>query len=165
MGQIDRSELITCLEEARAYYLARLVGIQKVTVKGRAVSIVFERSITHLYSEEVATFDGVPPAEKVLRNLPGGHIERRRFNLERARCLDRILPTLSNYCKSIRGTGARGRENRLVFGWPMADGRALCVAVSPWRGEPLKWTCVSAYIVSAQKLAEVRRLAPAPFPE
>ena len=160
----DHSELITTLEEARAYYQARLVGIRQIAVKGRPVYIVFERSITHLYSEEVATFEGVPPAEKVLRNLPGGHVERRRFSLERARCLDRVLPTLSNYCKSIKGTGARGRENRLVFGWPTADGRAMCVALAPWRGEPMKWTCVSAYLVSAQKLAEVRRLQPSAFP-
>ena len=142
---VDRSELITTLAEAREYYAQVLVGVQHVTVKGRQVAIVFEKAITHLYSAEVASFDGVPPAEKVFRNLPGGRVELRRFSADRATLLDRILPTLASHCKSIQGTGQGGHENRLVYGWPLVDGRALCVALSPWRGTKFKWTCVSAY--------------------
>ncbi|HKY37149.1 MAG TPA: hypothetical protein VJN18_14490 [Polyangiaceae bacterium] len=162
---VERSELITCLAEARQYYAVKLVGTRHIEVKGRRVAIVFERATTHLYSEEVKDLTGVPPAEKVVRNLPSGRQELRRFSLERAMLLDVVLPTLTNYCRSIHGTGPRGRDNRLVFGWPMTDGRSLCVALSPWRGESHKWTCVSAYPVSAAKLAEVRRNKPAPFPE
>jgi hypothetical protein len=161
---VARSALIETLQEARDYYLDRFVGVRHITVKGRQVAIVFERAITHLYSESVDTFDGVPPNEKIMRNLPGGRVELRRFNADRARLLDQVLPTLANYCRSVPGTGARGHDNRLVFGWPMPDGRSLCVALSPWRNERMKWTCVSAYPVPPSKLAEVRRIKTAPFP-
>jgi len=162
---VERSELITTLAEAREYYAAKLVGIRHVEPKGRRIAIVFERATTHLYSVEVADLTQVPPSEKVVRYFSGGRAEFRRFAPERAVLLDLVLPTLGNYCRSVHGTGPRGRDNRLVFSWPLQDGRALCVALSPWQGTSDKWTCVSAYPVTAAKLAEVRRHAPAPFPE
>lgn len=163
----DASHLIVTLEEARAYYAAKLAGRQVVNTRGdKRVTINFEAVTTHLYSEEVTReeFLLLPVENRVWRRLPGGRPEFRSFSLDRARLQDRVLPTIAGFVFSIPGTSAHGRENRMLHGPALPDGRFLRVVLSPWDGKPMEWTCVSAYPLEREKWLEARRAKSAKFP-
>ncbi|MEI8255416.1 MAG: hypothetical protein WCJ30_07045 [Deltaproteobacteria bacterium] len=157
-GAVDHSQLITTVNEARAYYAERLAGAHKIQSAGRDVTIVFERGATHLYSVEVTAL----PVVAVTRRLGVGRIEAREFSLERARLMDEVLRAVSLYTVSVPGTGGRGRENRMVHGRRLASGQYLRVVLRPGPGDA--WTCVSAYPVTEATWMQARRAKSARFP-
>jgi hypothetical protein len=161
---VASSDLITSLEEARACYRARLVGTHTIQVRRTTATIVFERRTTHLYSEDVDAPAEIEPCNKVVRYLPRGRIELRRFSLDRARLLDCVLPALQSYTYSLPGLGPRGHDNRLVHGPRLADGRYMRVVLSPRRDRPRYYGCVSAYPIREEFWLAGRRAKTARFP-
>lgn len=157
MAAVERSEFISSLAEARAFYSEKLARSHEITRYDRRVVIVFEREATHLFSTEPKT-SPIPEEELVLRRLGGERVEVRQFSLERARLMDHVLPALSNFTVS---TSAQ-RGNRLVYGPRLPDGRYLRVALRP--GPLDAWTCVSAYPVSEYLWRDARRSKAARFP-
>lgn len=155
---VDRSELITCLAEAREYYAERLARSHQITRSDRRVDIVFEAGATHLFSESEENASAIPAEERVERSLGGGKTEVRRFSLERARLMDRVLPALSNFIVSTSGQNG----NRLVHGPALPDGRHMRVALRFGPGAAM--TCLSAYPVSKHLVADARNSKPARFP-
>lgn len=161
------SHSIATLEEAQAYYAAKLAGRQVVHTRGGTRCIInFEAATTHLFSEEVSreAFQLLPIEERVWRRLPGGRPEYRRFCLDRARLMDHVLPAIAGFVFSIPGTSAHGRGNRMLHGPALPDGRFLRVVLAPWAGAPKEWTCVSAYPLPREKWLEARRAKSAKFP-
>lgn len=155
-----RSEFITSASEAATYYAQRLVGEHHVTCFGRAVTIVFMKDSTHLWSEER---EPQPGEELVARAIGGGRIERRTFSLVRARLMDQIVRAVTHFTVSIDGTGARGRENRMLHGPRLPSGDYLRVVLRPLarRGQ---FAVVSAYPVSHDTWMQARRARSARFP-
>jgi hypothetical protein len=177
MPPVASSQNIATLDEARAYYAAHLAGVRNVTCYSKPVAIVFEREATHLFSDDPtsgmrnlapaqqrAVFDAIPPDQRVERRLPGGRVDVRRFNLERARLMDRVLPAVSLFTVSTAGTSARGRENRMLHGRALPDGRYMRVVLQPPRDGYDAFTCVSAYPVSTDVWRAARAAKSAKFP-
>lgn len=158
---VERSELITCLADARDYYRANLVGVRKVTCCGQKISIVFPFDSTHTYTIKapVPIPDG---AQIVTQRVAATRFEVRIFNLERAVLLDHILPAVSLFTVSIPGQGARGRENRVLHGRRLPTGDYMRVVLRP--GPETAWTCVSAFPVAEQAWREAYRSRRAKFP-
>jgi hypothetical protein len=161
---VIRSELILTLDEARAYYAARLVGSHAVATRRGTTTIIFEAATTHFFSVETDDFGSVPPHERVSRRLSATRAERRRFSVERARLMDRIIPAIAGFVFSIAGTSSHGLEKRLLHGPALPHGQYMRVVLSPWQGNPDKWTCVSAYAIDAKVWAAARRAAAIKFP-
>lgn len=160
---VIRSEFIETLDEARAYYAARLAGAHHVTCHGRPVTIVFESDATHLYSRDANEGEGISPGFGVTRAIGGGRAERRVFSVERARMMDLVLPAVSCFTVSVPGTATtRGREKRMLHGPRLADARYMRVVLRPGPGEA--FTCVSAYTVTEAVWMEARRAKSAKFP-
>lgn len=155
---VIRSELIETVDEARAYYACKLAGSHAILCAGYPVTIVFERDMTHAYSDE----NGDPEAAIVRRRLAPGRMEERRFCVRRARLMDKILPSISRFTVSVWAQGARGREKRLLYGPPLSDGHHMLVALRRGPGEA--FTCVSAYPVNREKWLAARRAKLAKFP-
>jgi hypothetical protein len=161
---VARSNLITTLEEARVYYAAKLVGARLVTTRKGHATIVFEAATTHFYSVETADFANVPANERVSRRLSATRTEYRRFDVDRARLMDRVIPAIEGFVFSIAGTSSHGLEKRMLHGPVLPDGRYMRVVLSPWRGDADKWTCVSAYPIAAAVWMQARRAKAIRFP-
>jgi hypothetical protein len=159
---VIRSELIETVEEAKDYFLERISGVHTLNCCGKSVGIFFERSATHLFSEEPQSDILVPPSEQVVRRVKGGRVEVRRFSLDRARLMDRVLEAVEHFTVSIPGTGQNGHEKRMLHGQRLPDGRYLRVVLRP--GGPGDFTCVSAYPVNETVWLEARRAKRAKFP-
>lgn len=157
---VVRAALLATRQEAVDYYAARVAGLRTLTVAGRSVEVVFPSDGTHLYSEEPK--GEIPPAETVVRRVPGGRVEVRRFSLDRARLLDDVTDAIQRFTVSIPGTGPASRENRLLHGPRLPDGRYLRVVLRP--GPLDRWTCVSAYPVEARVWLDACRAKRARFP-
>lgn len=157
MAVVERSELITCLEEARNYYRARLVGVRRVTCCGQRVEIVFPFDAVHVYSEKAPD---PPPGDAVLVTQPVGpaRFEVRVFSLKRARLMDCVLPAISLFTVSIVGQ----RKNKVLYGRQLPSGEYMCVALRP--GPNTAWTCVSAFPVSHDAWLQALRSKRAKFP-
>ncbi|MBI4699843.1 MAG: hypothetical protein HY744_01530 [Deltaproteobacteria bacterium] len=136
------SEQIATLGDAQAYYRAKLVGAHKITCHGRAVTIIFEAHATHLFSVEADDAAALPEQDRV----PNGRGGVRRFSVDRARLMDRVLPAVSSYTVSVPGTGPRGREKRMLHGARLSSGMYLRVVLRPGPGDA--FTCASAYPVT-----------------
>ncbi len=153
---------ISTLGEARSYYAEYLVGQQVIECHGRPVTVFFERSATHLFSEEAPSGDALPAHERVMQRVKGGRVEERRFSLDRARLMDRVIDAISHFTVSVPGTGVRGHEKRMLHGPRLPDGRYLRVVLRP--GGPGDFVCVSAYPVSEAVWLAMRRSKSAKFP-
>jgi hypothetical protein len=157
-----RSADLETREHARQFYDRYLRGAHHLLCHGRPVTIVFEPGATHAYSEEPDGPEPIPPEERVVRRLPGGRTEERRFCLERARLLDQVLPAVCNYTVSVPGTGPAGRGNRMLHGPVLPSGGYLRVVLRPGPGDA--WTCVTAYPVELRVYLDMRRAKSAKFP-
>ena len=98
----------------------------------------------------------------VTRNLGGGRREARRFCLDRARHMDKVLPAVSGFTVSIVGQGQKGRENKVVHGPKLDCGRYMRVVLRP--GPGTAWTCVSAFPITEFSYWEAMRSRRAKFP-
>lgn len=157
-----RSELIATPEEAKEYYVERIAGVHTVNCHGKPVRIFFERSATHMLSEECPPSLSIPPSEQIVRRVKGGRVEVRRFSLDRARLMDRALEAVERYTVSTPGTGQSGHEKSMLHGPRLPDGRYLRVVLRP--DGPGDFTCVSAYPVSEAVWLDARRAKSAKFP-
>jgi hypothetical protein len=153
---VERSEDISTVEEAVAYYRAKLSGVRRVTCYEKRVDIVFPANYTHLYTE--ATGDG----PKVSQAVAPGRVDVRYFSVDRARLMDHVLPAISGFVFSIEGQGAKGRENRVLHGPKLASGEHMRVVLRP--GPQKAWTCVSAFPVSADAYRQAYGSRRAKFP-
>lgn len=159
MAAVERAELITCPDEAREFYLERLARSHEITRYDRKVVIVFERGATHLFSkDEKEDPEDIPEAERVVRKIGPNRFDVRRFNLDRARLMDRVLPALSDFTVSVEAQGG----NVLVYGPALPDGRYMRVALRHGPGTAM--TVVSAYPVSEYLWKDARRSKAARFP-
>lgn len=157
-----RAEFIETLEEARTYYRARLVGTHKINCYGKPVTVVFERDAIHLFSVETPG-DDPPPVEMIARRrVAPERFEERTFSLKRARLMDEVLRAVSLFTVSIPGTGAKGREKRMLHGPRLTSGEYLRVVLRPGPGEA--FTCVSAYPINADGWRAARAAKRAKFP-
>ena len=156
------ADRIETLEEARDYYRERLAGAHAVTCYGRAVTIVFERDSTHLFSEDPKDWRVVPQSLRVDRFYGPGKVETRTFSLTRARLMDHVLRAICAFTVSIPGTGPRGGQNRMLHGPALSSGEYLRVVLRPGPGDA--FTCVSAYPVSLAVWREAVRAKRARFP-
>ena len=154
-----RSELIENSREARRYYEERLGGLHVVECKGRKVTLFFESAVNHVYTEEKPTDAN---AVALTRRFASGNTETRYFSLDRARLMDQIIPAVKYFTFSLPGTGETTRENRLLHGPRLSDGRYLRVALSP--GPRGTWYCKSAYPIDAKKWLLLRGAKTAKFP-
>ena len=156
---VIRSELIRTAEEAKDYYNQRIVGLRDLNCRGKIVRVFFDRSVTHMYSEDLEPDSDGPI---VTSRLKGGRIEERLFSLDRAHLMDRVFEAIERFTVSVPGTGEKGRQNTLLHGPRLPDGRYLRVVLRP--GGPGDFTCVTAYPISAFALDEMRRSKSARFP-
>jgi hypothetical protein len=154
----ESADLISTLGEARAFYASKLAGSHKIACHGKDVTIVFERQATHLFSVELDDDAAIPVAERVNDGRGG----TRRFSLERARNMDRVLPAVSQFTVSVPGTGPGARQNKMLHGTRLPDGSYMRVVLRP--GPGAAFTCVSAYTISQHKWMEMRRAKSAKFP-
>lgn len=159
---VIRSALIETRQEALDYYAARIAGLHTIVCYGRPVRIAFPREGTHMFSEDAAPGTPLAPEDRVVRRVHGGRIEERRFSLDRARLLDLVPVAIERFVVSIPGTGPSGRENRMLHGPALNDGRYLRVVLRPGPGSD--WTCVSAYPVSLDVFRSCVRAKRARFP-
>ncbi|HKY37208.1 MAG TPA: hypothetical protein VJN18_14795 [Polyangiaceae bacterium] len=169
---VERSELITCLAEAREYYAAKLAGARTVTVQRsgsvQRVTIVFEADGTHVYSEAVKPGGPVlAAADAIERRIPIGggrfRVEQRRFSLGRARLLDEVLRAISLFTVAVPEAGGRpGYQKAIVYGPALPSGERMRVVLRPGPGDAR--TCVSAYPVSQSEWVAACRLKRARFP-
>lgn len=156
---VERSDLITTLQEARDYYRANLVGVRKVTCHDKRVKITFPYEMVHLYSE--APDRPIRPGDDVVSQPTClGRFETRLFSVERARLMDAVLPAISNFTVSIAGNGQG--ERRVLHGQMLATGDYMRVVLRKGPGDA--WTCVSAFPVPSGKWLEAMRSARAKFP-
>lgn len=119
---VERSDLITCLDEARDYYRANLVGVRRVTCCGQQITVIFPFDATHVYT--VAVPNELPVgAQIVTQQVSPTRFEVRMFCLERAVLMDFVLPAISLFTVSIPGQGQRGRENKVLHGRRLPDRR------------------------------------------
>lgn len=166
------STRIASLAEARAYYAEHLAGGRRVTCHGQRVEVVFERDGTHLFSigpptdatdeEREAFIANIPEEERVERRLPNGKVEVRRFELRRARLMDRILPAVSCFTVSVPGTGRAGHEKRMLHGPRLPEGDYMRVVLRPGPGSA--FTCTSAYPVPERVWLSMVKAKRAKFP-
>jgi hypothetical protein len=159
---VVRSAFIATRQETVDYYAARIAGVRLVRCYGRDVQILFEHDGTHLFSESVDDESSVPKDERIVRRVPGGRIEVRRFSLKRAQLLDDVTVAIAKYTVSIPGTGPQGREKRMLHGPCLPSGEYLRVVLRP--GPRDMWTCVSAYPVSRDMWLAANRAKRAKFP-
>lgn len=169
---VDRSELITCLAEAREYYAHALAGARTVTVQRsgtiQRVTIIFEADGTHVFSDGLKDGEAPPaPGELVERRIPAGggrfRIEQRRFSLQRAHLLDEVLRALSLFSVSVPEAGGRpGHQKTVVYGPALSTGERMRVVLRPGPGEAR--TCVSAYPVTQREWLAASKLKRARFP-
>lgn len=158
---VERSELVTSLEEAREYYRANLAGVRRVTCCEKRIDVVFPADGIHLYSESPA--DPLPEGAVVVRQrIAPGRFDDRVFSISRAKLMDYVLPAISNFTVSIVGQGAKGRENKVLHGPRLPSGDHMRVVLRP--GPEKAWTCVSAFPVSPQVWQEALRAKRAKFP-
>jgi hypothetical protein len=156
---VIRSELIENSREARRYYEERLAGLHVVKCHGREVALFFESAANHVYTEERRRDVN---AVALVRRLKSGDTETRYFCMDRALLMDQIIPAVQNFTFSIPGTASTNRENRLLHGPRLRDGRYLRVALSP--GPRGTWHCKSAYPIEADKWMSLRGAKTAKFP-
>lgn len=158
---VRRSEYIENLREARRYYEERLSGMRTLQCRGREVVLFFERAAMHVYTEELP--DPCPIGAIVIKRRIGPNkYDQRIFCLDRARLMDCILPAVQNFTFSLPGTSATNRENRLLHGPRLPDGRYLRVVLSP--GPRGTWYCKSAYPIDSDKWLSLRMAKTAKFP-
>jgi hypothetical protein len=166
---VERSELITCLAEAREYYAQALAGARTVTVQrsgsSQRVTILFEADGTHAYSIGIKPGEPTPSVPALVeRRIPTGQgrfrVEARRFSLERARLLDEVLRAISLFTVAVPEAG--GHQKSIVYGPALASGERMRVVLRPGPGDAR--TCVSAYPVSQQEWLAASRLKRARFP-
>lgn len=160
-----RSELVETLVEARDYYRARLAMAHRITCYGRIVSVVFEPDATHLYSVGLKGGDprDLADHERVERRIGPRTIDVRRFDIERARLMDRVLPAISSFTVSTPEAGGRPEyQKRVLYGPALPSGERMRVVLRPGPGDA--WTCVSAYPVSVDEWIAACRLRRAKWP-
>jgi hypothetical protein len=158
---VRRSHLIETAAEARTYYEARLARAHAITCHAKAVTIVFERGATHLYSEE-AKHAGAALQPMVTRELPSGRCDSRVFSIRRAQLMDEVLRAISLFTVSVPGTGRQASQNRMLHGPRLASGEYMRVVLRP--GPDKAWTCVSSYPISESLWREMCRAKRAKFP-
>ena len=78
---VVRANFIETREEARDYYRAKLARAHSIKCHGKAITIVFEKDATHLYSGGVSKSVLIPPQELVSRVLGRG-VDNRKFSLK-----------------------------------------------------------------------------------
>jgi hypothetical protein len=156
---VIRADLIDTEREARSYYQDRLAGAHEVNCRGHRIVVFFEAAANHVYTEE--PWSGCK-APLIRRRLPGGRVDERVFCLDRARLMDRIIPAIQYVAFSLPGAETGARENRLLHGPPMKDGRCVRVVLSP--GPRGMWFCKSAYPLDRAKWMILRGARSAKFP-
>jgi hypothetical protein len=153
---------LTCLPDARTYYRTRLVGAHTIDCRSKRVDIVFEPDGTHLYSVAVDDISTIPNTELVTRDCGGGRRECRRFDLDRARLMDRVLPAISGFTRCALDKGARSRQPVLLHGPKLQCGRFMRVILRHGPGK--SWVCVTAFPVDEAAHRSASWLKPAQFP-
>lgn len=156
---VTRSRYIATVEEARDYYVRKMAKAHRIECHGRAVTVAFEASATHLFTIEAKP--GIT-GEIVRRRLGGGRVEERIFDLARAQAMDAVLPAVARYTVSVPGTGPNARASRLLHGPRMLSGSYMRVVLRP--GPGTAFTCISAYAVPHATWMEMRRAKSARFP-
>jgi hypothetical protein len=161
---VIRSAFIDTPEEARRYYQERIVGataMRRILCHGREVVVYFDHAGTHAFTKG---FTGPIPAGAVLvrRRIALDKYDDRAFDVDRARLMDYIIPAIQNFTFSIPGTSPEERENRLLHGPRLPDGRYLRVALSP--GPRKAWYFKSAYPIEAVAWRKWRTAKTVKFP-
>ena len=135
--------------------------MHRVMCHGREVTLFFEHAVNHAFTEE---YDPMvhAAADIIRRRIGPSQYDDRVFSLDRARLMDHIIPAVKYYSFTIPGTGPSNRNNRLVHGPRLPDGRYLRVALSP--GPRGSWYCKSAYPIEAAKWMALRGAKTAKFP-
>lgn len=151
---VASSALICTPDEARAYYRARLVGDHEITSRGQPVCVRFNAEEIHLFTEDIR--DGSTPRPEMLIMRAGGR-EGRVFSRQRARLLDRILPTIKDPAKCLR---AKNGGFQLI-GPAGAEGDRLAVVIGADRGV---WYVRTAYPLDAAGYRHALTARPAPWP-
>ena len=168
---VDRSDLITCLAEAREYYAHALAGARTVTVsRGGAqqrTTIIFEADGTHVYSESLKPGESAAADQVVVRRIPAGQgrvrVEERCFSLARARLMDEVLRAISLFTIAVPDGGGRpGHQKSIIYGPALPSGARMRVVLRPGPGEAK--TCVSAYTVTEREWLVAAKLRRARFP-
>ena len=149
MADCASSTEISTRDEARAYYLRKLVAAHRIDCKGQRIKIVFEEIDTHTYSKEVPDINAIPGDQLVTRNRGGGRRECRQFCPDRARHMDQILPAISDFGTCVGGNGG-SRATKVVHGPKMACGRHMKVVLRPG-SEESSWYVVSAFPIDAEE--------------
>lgn len=157
---VIRSDLILDSREARRYYEERLAGLHVVSCHGRDVTLFFEHAMNHVYTTEPLA--GTIQVNIIRRRIRPGVFDERVLSLDRARLMDRIIPAVCYYSFSLPGTGTDNRENRLVHGQRLPDGRYLRVVLSP--GPRDMWFCKSAYPIESREWLRLRGARTVKFP-
>ena len=157
-----RSQYIESREEAEDYYRERLARPHQIQCRGVDVTIAFERQATHLYSVAHESDAPIDPLLLVRRQIAPYKFDDRVFSLERARLMDEVLRAITFFTVSTPGTGTRGRENRMLHGSALPDGRYMRVILRPGPGDA--HTVVSAYPVTHDVWMQQRRAKKAKFP-
>lgn len=158
---VRQSRYIETEREARRYYQERLAGMRRVVCRGKEVTLFFERAATHVYIEALS--DHCPANPVIIRRRIRERVyDERAFCLDRARLMDHIIPAVRYFTFSLPGTSEANRENRLLHGPRLPDGRYLRVVLSP--GPRNTWYCKSAYPIEAAKWMELRCAKSAKFP-
>jgi hypothetical protein len=154
--------------QALEFYAVNLAGARKITCRGEAITVVFERDATHVYTEGVDDTSKIDPALIIRRDVPAGRGRMRPdirvFSPGRARLMNQILPAISLYAVSVPEAGGRpGHQKTVLYGPPLLGGGSrLRVVLRPGPGDA--FTCVSAYPVSESAFLNACRLKRAKFP-
>ena len=160
------SDLIQTLDDARAFYAERLAGARTVTCgETKVVRIYCPPDLTHIYSieeKDAAKRSALSEAERVTREI-GAYVEVRRFDLDRARLMGRVLPTISNFLLSVAGPRRYGKEHRLLFG-SLPDARYMKVVLQPFAGQKRAHRLITAFPVSKMVFDDASRDPAAKFP-
>lgn len=119
------SSEIESLRDALDYY-AGLVGDHQITVAGRSITIRFAFEEIHPFTE--APKPGRRAPESMLVYRPGRTGEVRVFSRQRARLLDKILPTLTSPAGCVAGKMPR---SLMVFGPCDSVGARIAVIICP----------------------------------
>jgi hypothetical protein len=152
-----KSELIDNADEARNYYAQRLQRAWHITCHAKPVTIVFQPRDTHTFSESITEDNTHMP--KVSRRFSSTNTEERAFSPERARLMDRIIPSIERFSRSIHSVNVGGRQ---LFGPPMPGGMRLSVVLRRGLGET--WNVVTAFPVDGKVWMQAVRAKAAKFP-
>jgi hypothetical protein len=152
-----RAEFIDNVEEARAYYAYKLEGDRSIEVRGTTLIVRFNREEIHLFTEAIRE-GATPPQDRLV--FREGSSEVRVFSRQRARTLDRILPTIREPICALTAKIHRGIQ---LIGPADAHGLRISVVVAPG-SEDRVFFVRTMFPLTPTDFARARRGRPRPWP-